>query len=225
FDPWSGGKFEDALRAEGRDWPSRAHSMAGVCRLENVRILVERALKEGVPGDLIETGVWRGGCCILMRGLLAAHGVTDRRVFVADSFEGLPPPQADKYAADKGDRHHTFEELKVSVDDVRLNFERYGLLDEQVTFLKGWFKDTLPTLDRGQRFAVIRLDGDMYGSTIDALTHLYPKLSPGGFCIIDDYGAVPACQQAVTDYCKGIDFEPDLNRVDWTGAWWQKPAA
>src|SRR5438132_2136885 len=85
-----------------------------------------------IPGDFIETGVWRGGCCILMRGILAANGVTDRRVYVADSFAGLPPPDAERYAADAGDPHHTFKELSISIEQVRENFARYGLLDDQV---------------------------------------------------------------------------------------------
>jgi len=71
---------------------------------------------------------------------------------------------------------------------------RYGLLDAQVCFLKGWFRDTLPTIPAAQSFAVIRLDGDLYESTWDALTGLYPKLSPGGYCLIDDYGGIPACR-------------------------------
>ena len=143
--------------------------MIGSARLRNLRELTERTIADRIPGDYIETGVWRGGACILMRGVLAAHGVTDRKVIVADSFEGLPKPDAEKYPADKRDRLFAFEELAVSLDQVRANFETYDLLDEQVVFLKGFFKDTLPTLAANARFALIRLDGDMYESTMDAL--------------------------------------------------------
>lgn len=221
-DPWSGGTYAEAIRAEGRDWPSRAHSMIGVKRLENLRALTETALAEGVPGDLIETGVWRGGACILMRGLLAAHGVADRKVIVADSFEGLPPPDAERFPADAGDTHHAYRELAIPLEAVQAHFAAYGLLDSQVEFLKGWFSDTLPTL-AGRRFALIRLDGDMYQSTIEALENLYDLLSPGGFVIIDDYGAIPACKTAVDQFRAERAIAEPMHEVDWTGVWWRKP--
>lgn len=157
-------------------WPPRAHTMLRAERLKNIRMLVEAVIEKGIPGDLIETGVWRGGACIYMRAILAAHGQSERKVVVADSFEGLPPPDGKKYPADKRDKLSTFDELAVSLDDVKRNFAAYGLLDSQVQFAKGFFKDTLGKLDN-ERFALIRLDGDMYESTMDALTALYDKVS------------------------------------------------
>lgn len=221
-DPWSGGAYADAIRAEGRDWPSRAHSMIGVKRLENLRDLVETALVESIPGDFIETGVWRGGACILIRGLLAAHGAVGRKVIVADSFEGLPPPDEARFPQDAGDRHHEFDQLAISLESVQENFASYGLLDEQVEFLKGWFSDTLPPLG-DRRFALIRLDGDMYQSTMEALENLYDRVSPGGFVIVDDYGAIPACQAAVEAFRNARGISEPLQQVDWTGIWWRKP--
>ncbi len=154
-----------------------------------------------MPGDFIETGVWRGGASIFMRAVLKAYRDTTRTVWVADSFQGLPKPDAKRYPADAGDRHWSYSELAVPLEVVKANFARYGLLDDQVRFLVGWFRDTLPPgLARSGRFAVLRLDGDLYESTMDALTNLYPKLSVGGFAIIDDYGAVPACKAAVEDF-------------------------
>ena len=214
--------FDAEARANGRDWPCVAHSMVGVARLASLALLVERTLDEGVPGDYIETGVWRGGCCILMRGVLAARGVTDRKVIAADSFAGLPPPKADLYPADADDRHGDVEELAVSLDQVKSNFERYGLLDDQVVFVEGFFADTLPRLEAGP-FAVIRLDGDMYESTTLALEHLYPRLNPGGFVVIDDYGAVEGCRLAVDDYRRAKRIAEPMERIDWTGVWWRKP--
>src|SRR5262249_7945660 len=155
-------------------------------RLENLKFCVETAIRDGVPGDLIETGVWRGGACIFMRAILEAYGDKQRKVWVADSFAGLPKPNEAKYDADRGDKHHTFGDLAVPRETVEKNFEQYGLLDDQVRFLEGWFKDTLPSAPINS-LAVMRLDGDMYESTIQALEALYPKLSPGGFVIIDDY--------------------------------------
>lgn len=214
--------FDPLRRAHGQDWPEHAHSMAGAARLRNLADLVARTLAEDIPGDYIETGVWRGGCCILMRAVLAAHGVRGRRVFVADSFEGLPPPKPDLYPQDGDDRHHEWPQLAVPLQEVQANFARYGLLDEQVVFVPGFFDETLPALDAGP-FALLRLDGDMYESTRIALDALYPKLSPGGFVIIDDYGAVEGCRQAVDDFRAAHGITAPLEVIDWAGIWWRKP--
>lgn len=210
-----------AIRAEGLDWPRLAHTMIGSARLKNLQECVEAVLRDRVPGDLIETGVWRGGACILMRGVLAAHGVSDRTVWLADSFAGLPAPDAARYSADAGDRHFTRRALAVSLSEVRDNFRRYGLLDEQVRFLEGWFRDTLPTAPIA-KLAVLRLDGDMYESTIQALESLYPRLSSGGFCIVDDYGAIEGCRAAVEDYRTREDITESLVKIDKTGVYWRR---
>lgn len=209
------------VREEGRDWPSHAETMIGAKRMANLRYCVETALADRVPGDLIETGVWRGGAAIFMRAILFAHGVSDRIVWAADSFCGLPPPDAEKFPADQGDQHHKRAQLAVSLEEVHANFSRYGMLDEQVRFLVGWFADTLadPPIDQ---LAVARLDGDMYGSTWDAITALYPKLSPGGFLIVDDYGAVEGCRQAVHDYREKEGLSEPIQQIDWGGVFWRK---
>jgi O-methyltransferase len=207
-------------RTDGRVWPVWAETMIGLKRLNNLQECVETVLKDQVPGDLIETGVWRGGACIFMRAILAAHDVKDRRVFVADSFQGLPEPDVYKYPADSGDKHHIHPYLAVSQEEVARNFEKYGLLDEQVVFLKGWFKDTLPAAPI-KKLAVLRLDGDMYSSTMEALDILYPKLSRGGYCIIDDY-ALPGCRQAVNDFRTKYGISAEMKLVDWTGSYWRK---
>jgi O-methyltransferase len=216
--------FSMEMRLIGQDWPSMAHTMVGLARLENLRALVQTVIDENVPGDFIETGVWRGGCCILMRAILAANLVADRKVYLAGSFEGLPPPKPDQFPADRGDTSYEYKQLAVSADQVKANFERYGLFDKQIVFVKGFFEETLPKLDAGP-FALIRLDGDMYSSTIVALESLYPRLSPGGFVIVDDYGAIPACRQAVTDFHSGLGIDEPINRIDWTGIWWRKQPA
>jgi O-methyltransferase len=113
-----------------------------------------------------------------------------------------------------------YEELAVGVEAVKRNFARYGLLDDRVRFLKGWFADTLPTAPITQ-LAVLRLDGDLYGSNIEVLEALYPKVSLGGYVIIDDYGNIPQCRQAIDDYRAAHDITAPLNRIDWAGVWWQ----
>jgi hypothetical protein len=195
--------------------------MIGLKRLDNLQFCVEDVLDKGVPGDLIETGVWRGGATIFMRAILKAHNVTDRRVWVADSFGGLPIPNPRKYPADAGADLHSVRFLAISLEQVKSNFARYGLLDEQVQFLKGWFRDTLPTSPI-QQLAVLRLDGDLYESTMDALVALYPKLSPGGYLIVDDYNAVPGCRQAIQDYREQHSITEEIRAIDAVGAYWQR---
>ena len=213
--------FESSARESGLDWPTVAHSMIGAKRMENLRQCVVKVIEDGIPGDLIETGVWRGGACIMMRGVLKAYGVADRKVWVADSFAGLPTPNKTKYSADKRDEHYKYDALAVSQEQVAANFRRYNLLDDQVCFLKGWFKDTLPKA-KIERLAVLRLDGDMYESTIDALVALYPKVSPGGFVIVDDYVMIEACRRAVHDYLTKHNETPLIQEIDEAGVFWRK---
>lgn len=219
--PWAPGGFDAATRAIGRDWPASATTMIGTARMRNLRMLLERALAEGVPGDFIETGVWRGGACIYARAILAAHGDQERRVFVADSFRGLPPPSDELYPADTGDTHHVQEALAIPRTAVEENFRRYHLLDERVVFLEGWFKDTLPSAPI-ERLAVLRLDGDMYESTIQALEALYHKVSPGGFVIVDDH-LLPPCAAAVADFRAARNIAAEMHPVDGAAVWWRVP--
>lgn len=230
--------FDRERRLNGRDWPSMAHTMLGMRRLDNIQALVEDILYAEIPGDLIETGVWRGGSTIFMRGLLKAYGVTDRTVWVADSFQGFPDPDQ----AGVSSRSFSSPGLDTvrmgpppahiqtlidrvwqgtSYEEVSDHFARYGLLDEQVQFLKGWFRDTLPAAPI-TRLALLRLDGDLYDSTYDALQALYPKLSIGGYTIVDDYGTFDECRQAVHDYLGATSTQVDLHHIDAEAVFWQK---
>lgn len=219
--PANTGPFQPELRAVGYDWPALAHTMVGLQRLQNVRELAQRALDDRIPGDLLEAGIWRGGCCILMRGVLKANGVTDRKVYAADSFAGLPPPNPEAYPADRDFDLSIYQELAVSRDAVRDNFARYGLLDDQVVFVEGLFTDTLPELAAGP-FCLIRLDGDYYESTYVALDALYPKLSLGGFIIIDDFNYLKPTREAVNDYRSRNGITAAMHQVDWSASWWRK---
>lgn len=216
--PWST-HFDSDVRAIGRDWPKTAVTMIGSARLRNLRVLADQVLSENVPGDMLEAGVWRGGACILLRGLLAARGVRDRKVWVADSFEGLPPPDP-RYPVDEGDTHSTYEALSVSLEQVQENFKRYGLLDEQVRFLKGWFADTLASAPV-ERLSILRLDGDMYSSTIQTLDALYSKVSPGGFVIVDDY-ILKGCKAAIHDFREREGVTDEMHDVDGAAVYWRK---
>lgn len=212
--------FDPIARGEGRDWPYDAETMVGLKRLDNLEQCVTTVIKDGVPGDLLEAGVWRGGSVIFMRALLEVLGDETRTVWAADSFRGLPPPDP-SVSADRGDKHHEQPFLAVSLDDVRKNLRKYGFLDDRVRFLEGWFSETLPKAPV-ESLAVLRADGDMYASTMDILVPLYPNVSEGGFVIIDDYGAVPGCRQAVHDFRTANSITDPMLEIDWSGVYWRK---
>jgi O-methyltransferase len=199
--------------------PGYGHTMIGRDRLDQLHDCLDRVTEDDIPGDLLEAGVWRGGACIFMRGYLKAHNISDRTVWLADSFRGLPEAEAKAHGVDPVLNNH----LAVSAATVRDAFERYGLWDEQVTLVEGWFADTLPTLP-AERLAVLRLDGDLFGSTIAGLASLYPRVAPGGFVIIDDYFAVGGCRAAVDAFRARQGITAPMERIDWTGMVWRKPA-
>lgn len=186
-------------------------SMVSWAGIQNLIYCIDNTIKDNIDGDFIETGVWRGGICILAKSAYKYYR-TNKKVFVADSFKGLPPPNPGVYPADAGDIHHTLKELNVSVESVKANFNKFGLLDKNVVFLEGWFKDTLPKAPI-EKLSVLRLDGDMYESTWDALTNLYDKLSIGGYCIIDDYNHM-GCRRAVNDFRNIRDIKESIIKVD-----------
>lgn len=225
-DPWNRlgelRPFEPERRALGQDIPSLGHTMIGLARLRHLRVLTERVISEGVPGDLVEAGVWRGGACILMAGVLEAHGDTQRRVVAADSFAGLPPPDP-RYPKDALTTFdfHLREELSVDAATVRDNFERYGLWSDRVTLLEGFFSDTLPGYPHGP-IALLRMDGDLYSSTMDTLVHLYDRVLPGGYVISDDYGVVVDARRAVLDFRAQRGITAEMFRVDQDAVFWRK---
>jgi len=208
--------YKPEYREQGWDWPSKAPSMIGGLRMENVRSECERVIAENIPGDFVETGVWRGGAAIMMRAVLEAHGINDRRVFAADSFEGFPAQSQ----ADTNFKVGGVADFAVSLDEVKQNFARYGLLDEQVVFLKGLFRDTLPNAPISA-IAVLRLDGDLYESTRDGLV-LYEKLSRGGSLIADDYFLFEGQRKAIDEFRDAHGIADPIIRIDHFGGFWVK---
>lgn len=207
---------------------SNAISMLPLARIDNIRNCIENILSRGVPGDLIETGVWRGGASIFMRGVLKAYGSDDRLVWVADSFEGLPAPDPDLFPLEAKVQagpvmQKAYHNFAASLEEVKRNFTAYGLLDDQVRFLKGWFKDTLPNAPIGT-LSLMRLDGDFYESTRDGLNSLYDRLSVGGYVIIDDYGedTWTYCRKAVDEFRAERNIEDPLIAVDSKCSFWQR---
>lgn len=198
--------------------PKRAETMVGMPRLSNFQYCIYKSIKNKIEGDIVETGVWRGGGCI-MASAIVKNNKSDKKIYVCDSFQGLPKPEK-KYKEDENDPHHTLEHLKVSLEQVKSNFEKYNLLTDNVVFIKGFFKDSLVKVPF-KKISVLRLDGDMYSSTWEVLTLLYDKLSVGGYLIVDDY-FLPACKKAVDDFRKEKNITDEIIRVDWTGVYWIK---
>lgn len=205
-----------------------AVSMLPLSRMDNLEYCVTDVIKNNIAGDFIETGVWRGGATIFMRGILKVLDVKDRKVWVADSFEGLPEPDADAFPLEaKAHRGpimtKIYKHFAASLEEVQSNFQAYGLLDSQVHFLQGWFKDTLATAPIGE-LSVVRLDGDYYESTRDALQNLYDKLSIGGYIIVDDYGeeSWTYCRRAVEEFRDSRGIKEPIVRVDSKCSYWKR---
>lgn len=197
-----------------------SHTMIGRKRLDNIEHCLDRVRADGIDGDLAETGAWRGGACIFMKGYLEAWQMAGRKVWVADSFEGLPAPSRPQDAGFDFSAS-VVPILAVELEEVRDNFRRYGLLDDDVKFLKGWFHDTLPGAPV-EKLALLRLDGDLYESTMDALNALYDKVAPGGFVIVDDFGDFEPCRRAIHEFRKTHDITEPIEDIDWTGRFWRK---
>jgi O-methyltransferase len=207
-------------RLEGTDWPENGFTMIGIKRLENIQMCATQLIEQNIEGDFLEAGVWKGGASIFMRAILKYYGISDKSVWLADSFKGLPPPKPE-YPADKDDIHYQHQGLAISLEQVKCNFQTFDLLDEQVKFIEGWFHETLFTAPI-DKISLLRLDGDMYESTYVSLEALYHKVSIGGFVIIDDYGYIESCRQAVHDFLDKNLLKPIIHKIDWTGIYWKK---
>lgn len=193
-----------------------AETMINTTQLDNIQFCVTDVLRRKVPGDVIEAGAWRGGATIFMRAVLKAYADKERSVWVADSFEGFPEPdaQANDPAFKQGG-------LAVSLEEVKRNFARYGLLDEKVRFLKGFFNKTLPGAPI-EKLSVLRADADLYESTRDVLENLYPKLSVGGYAIFDDYFSIAPCRKAIDEFRTAHNITEKIKVIDGDAVYWLK---
>jgi hypothetical protein len=209
-----------ALIEQGVSFLPEAETMIGLPRLDNLDECIRAVISDGIPGDLMECGVWRGGAAIFMRAALEAYGDSERSVWMADSFQGVSRPDPAAFPEDVGLDLWKYAHLAVPREQVEANFARYGLLDDRVRIIEGWFRDTLPTAPV-ESLAVLRLDGDMYESTFVALEALYDKVSPGGFVIVDDYHLEP-CRLAVEDFRGDKKIDEPVVPIDWTGVYWRK---
>ena len=179
---------------------------SGYLRMRNLQCLLQDVRDSGVPGELVETGIWRGGAVIFMAGFVQAHSQT-RRVWGFDSFMGVPSVHSGlRGPLDKNWEHNEtsslFDGLSVPQSWVQAHIDNYAL-GEHVRLVPGWFKDSIPpqtsALAARGGIALLRIDGDLYSSTMQALSMLYPLLNPGGWIVLDDWN-VPQARQAVHAY-------------------------
>jgi len=191
----------------------------GGARLDNVRLLLEDVVSRNIPGDYIETGVWRGGSSIFARAVLRSLNEGGLMSYV-DSFQGLPPGEKKLDHNDK--RWNMRPYLEANTEEVAKNFRESGILDSKVVFAKGFFNETMPPLaPRIKRLPVMRLDGDMYQSTVDVLYHLYDKLSVGGYVILDDWFKFPA-KTACEYFFRLHNISPETEVIDDLAVYWKK---
>lgn len=214
--------FDAHLRSQGLDWPSHGLTMVGRMRLENIERLLLSMIDAHVPGDFVECGVWRGGSSLFARGILKALNVHDRKVHLVDSFEGLPKASQ---AKDR-DVWSEMDFLKVSLEEVQEPFRQLGLLDPSVAFHKGFFQHSLPPLRKqllasNRTIAVLRMDGDMFESTMDILYNLYDLVSVGGCIIIDDF-AIREAKEAVETFLKHHALIVDYITIDESSSYFCK---
>lgn len=205
----------------------------------DVRFTAEQALdaiEREVPGAFVECGVWRGGCsAAMLLAQRARFGAIDRRTFLLDSFEGLPPaterdgPLALAWQANTAAPEY-FDNCRAAIDDVHAALAALELPAESWETVPGWFDDTVPALARRlererERIALLRLDGDWYDSTAVCLEHLVPLVSEGGVVILDDYYAWDGCARATHDFLSRHDLPYRLRGIpDGVGAYFVKRA-
>lgn len=216
------GRGDIVDRPDLRNYAEFAQTMIGRARLDHLQYCAQHVITDDVPGDFLEAGVWRGGAGVLLAAVIAAHDVRDRRVWLADSFAGVPPPTlAEDAGLDLS--ANVLPVLSVDEGTVRALFERYDLADDKICFIRGWFRDSLP--DCGvEQLALLRVDGDLYESTRDALVHLYPKVVDGGYVIIDDYGILEPCRRAVEEFRQAHGVGETLHVIDGHGVYWRRGA-
>lgn len=204
---------------ERSDWKiDRASCPTTLLRKGQLDLIEQAAValeKDKIPGDYIEAGIWRGGAVLLMRALLDAYEISGRKVFAADSFARIPKNV--RAVNDPVDQWR--DRWVASIDEVRQNIARFGMLDDRIVFVEGFFAESLARLS-DERFALVRLDSDSYDSVETSLDYLYPLVSQGGIVIIDDWH-LPGCRMAVEDYRARYGIRDEVREYD-ANAYWVK---
>jgi hypothetical protein len=203
----------------------RPFTMTSSERISALCHAVRYIAKHGIPGDIVECGVWRGGSVMAAALTLQAEHDISRALHLFDTFAGMPPPSAVDRAAQSG---RTAASLLAEADsssdlwalapinDVRANLESTNYPVDRIRLIKGRVEDTIPR-EAPAEIALLRLDTDWYESTRHELIHLYPKLSIGGVLIVDDYGHWEGARRAVDEYIRDNSLAILLHRIDYTG--------
>lgn len=226
FDPLADiGQEERAIYAR-----VQPYTMTSIERIANVVASIDYLCRNSIAGDIVECGVWRGGCMMAAALALMRNGDTSRRIFLCDTFEGMSSPtdrdrSFDGVAAQKMLDDTSKGEgvwCEASIEDVRANLSGIGYPAERLVFIKGKIEHSIPDARIGS-VALLRLDTDWYESTRHEFQHLYPRLVVGGVCIVDDYGHWAGARQATDEYFAAQAFQPMLSRIDYTGRLLIKP--
>jgi hypothetical protein len=216
----------DFTPAETATWEAvRPYTMTSPERTVGLTRAVEYVCGGGIPGDIVECGVWRGGSMMAVARALLALGDTGRTLHLFDTFDGMPPPAdvdkdlwgnaaAARLSAE--DRGTSWTWAVAQFEDVQRNIETTRYPADRLHFVRGRVEETIPA-GAPERIALLRLDTDWYESTRHELEHLFPRLSPGGVLIIDDYGHWEGARRAVDEYFSGRRPPMLLNRLDYTG--------
>ena len=197
-----------------------------------MRQAVRYVVPNRAPGTIVEAGVWRGGSMMAAAYSLLEIGDTSRDLYLFDTFEGMVPPSTEDVRVDGRsaaavlageDRRVPTSGWRVAdIADVSSNLYATGYPRERMRFVKGRVEETLPGSAPAE-IAVLRLDTDWYESTYHELTHLYPRLAPGGVLIVDDYGSWTGAQKAVDQFILERGLRLFLHRIDDSGRSAVKP--
>jgi hypothetical protein len=183
-------------------------------------------LDNNIPGDFVECGVWRGGSSMMIALVLKQKNITDRKIYLYDTYEGMSEPtendkdmkgQSAKVQLEATEEKENSVWCLADLDDVKNNMKRTSINENQLVYVKGKVEETIPATIPSGNISLLRLDTDWYESTKHELLHLYPKLSQNGVMIIDDYGHWQGCRKAIDDYFTQNNIKNILNRVDYTG--------
>lgn len=210
----------DTIRAVAPYSLTSPERLAALC--EATRYVVQA----GIPGDIVECGVWRGGSMMAVARTLLESGDTSRKLYLYDTFAGMPPPGEKDVThagtaagdlmqgADKDDPSSIW--CRAPLEGVRTALFGVGYPRDKIYFVQGKVEDTIPQTTP-EHISLLRLDTDWYESTRHELIHLFPRLRAGGVMIIDDYGHWKGARQAVDEYLAGSKARVLLNRIDYTG--------
>ncbi|MBS1735998.1 MAG: class I SAM-dependent methyltransferase [Bacteroidetes bacterium] len=205
----------------------KEYTMTSDERLVALSRAIEYIIKNNLEGDIVECGVWRGGSMMLAAKRLIALKNISKKIFLFDTFDGMPPPEAHDTSAinniaastllensDKDEGNNVW--CYSALDEVKKNISTTGYPGEQVFYFKGKVEDTLPEKSIN-KISLLRLDTDWYESTKHELEHLFDRVAEGGIIIIDDYGHWTGAKKAVDEFIEKRKLKIFLNRIDYTG--------